>query len=55
MSLAPWQVEQGTSRMYFSRCVFMVSDVVSWYLSKRIFRTPEYVVNQCVLRPSRVT
>ena len=55
LSLAPWQVEQGTSRMYFSRCVFMVSDVVSWYLSKRIFRTPEYVVNQCVLRPSRVT
>ncbi len=32
----------------------MVSEVVSWYFSKRILRTPEKVVNQCVLRPSRV-
>ena len=37
---APLQVVQGTSRMYFSRWVRMVSDVVSWYLSKRIERTP---------------
>ena len=51
---APWHVEHGTSRMYFSRCVRMVSDVVSWYLSKRILRTPAKVVNQWVLRPSRV-
>ena len=51
---APLQVEHGTSRMYFSRCVLMVSEVVSWYFSKRILRTPEKVVNQCVLRPSRV-
>ena len=40
--------------MYFSKWVRMVSDVVSWYLSKRILRTPENVVSQLVSRPSRV-
>ena len=51
---APWHVVQGTSRMYFSKWVRMVSNVVSWYLSKRILRTPENVVSQLVSRPSRV-
>ena len=51
---APWHVVQGTSRMYFSRCVLMVSDVVSWYFSKRILRTPANCVYQLVSRPSRV-
>ena len=54
LSLAPWQVGHGTSRMYFSRWVRMVSEVVSWYFSKRIERTPENLVNQWVSRPSRV-
>ena len=32
----------------------MVSDVVSWYVSKSTLRTPGKVVNQLVSRPSRV-
>ena len=32
----------------------MVSEVVSWYLSKSTLRTPGKVVNQWVSRPSRV-
>ena len=51
---APLHVVQGTSRMYFSRWVRMVSLVVSWYLSKSTLRTPGKGVNQLVSRPSRV-
>ena len=32
----------------------MVSDVVSWYFSKRIVLTPENFVSQLVSRPSSV-
>ena len=54
LSLAPWHVGHGTSRMYLSRWLRVVSDVVSWYFSNRIDRTPENFVNQKVSRPSRV-